>query len=147
MTTCTKKSCATLAHAQADCDKLKVRYKAKHVPDWKNLNAYQCPDCGLFHLGHSFKSFRKVQPVKPEPAQAPIVPSSGALRRKLARLDEKYDRRLRYKAAQFARIVARDLEQLAEDEYQARQIAERAADLADSIAAARKLTEKAFTAA
>ena len=144
MKTCTKKSYTTEAHAQADCDQLKVHFKALRDSDWKNLNAYKCSDCGFFHVGHSFKTARKVQQERKTSIQAPKVPSHGELRRKLARLEKSMDKRRRYQVQEIGKIVARDKQQMAADELQARQIAEWATDLADSIAAARRMAERLF---
>lgn len=144
MKTCTKKAYTTEAHAQADLGKLKALYKAKQVPDWKNLNTYQCPDCDFFHLGHSFKTFRKAQQGKATSIPAPKVPSHGELRRKLARLENSMDKRRRYQVQEIGKIVARDREQMAEDEQAARIIAAWATDLADSIAAAHRMSERHF---
>src|SRR6266849_2599001 len=109
MKNCTKKPYTTEAHAQADCVQLKVHFKAKRDSDWRNLNAYKCSDCGFYHVGHSFKTARKAQQEKPTSIPAPKVPSHGDLRRKLARLEKSMDKRLRYRAKEIGRIVARDL--------------------------------------
>jgi hypothetical protein len=108
----------------------------RHGKHWKRLVVYP-HSCGQFHIGH-------VRQICDKETAAPKVPSHGDLRRKLARLEKSMDKRRRYQVREIGKIVARDLEQMRAEETAARILAERASDLADSIAVARRMAERQF---
>jgi hypothetical protein len=98
---------ATVAKAKLQGDKA-----------WKRLSVYLCPFCGRYHVGHSRRFGKQMPGVKPAPQK---IPSAGALRRKLARIEREWDRQRLHKAAVIGKLIEAD-RQLIETENEMREI-------------------------
>jgi hypothetical protein len=118
---CAKQTYLNEAHAEAEQKKVAASFKKRGGRGYKFLEAYQCRDCGLWHLGRSFKTARRAanQFVKPAPLKK--IPSAGELRRKMERLEREWDRQRRHKAAVIGKLVEAD-RIMAETENEMRQI-------------------------
>lgn len=106
-----KFSYATPAAADTALVQARREYKAngRDGKSWKRLNVYRCPDCQRWHIGRSSKP--PVKPAPPENAQR--VPSTGELRRRLARIERQMDRNHAYRVKLLSEIVAADKAMLA----------------------------------
>ena len=80
---CTKQTYLSEAHAEAEQKKVAAIFKKRGGRGYKFLEAYQCRDCGLWHLGRSFKTARRAANQFVKPAPQSKMPSTGDLRRKL----------------------------------------------------------------
>jgi hypothetical protein len=74
----------------------------------KHLNVYECP-CGRgWCVGRAWRGKRERLAAQPKPEPLPKPRTFGEIRRKLARLEERWDRERRYRAAQLAKVVEAD---------------------------------------
>jgi hypothetical protein len=67
----------------------------------RRLNAYRCDEHVCWHVGRSNRYGVKLQ-------RPPRVPSTGELKRKLRRIEERMDRDRRQRAFLLGRIIERD---------------------------------------
>jgi hypothetical protein len=105
---CTKQTYLSEAHAEAEQKKVAAIFKKRGGREYKFLEAYQCSNCSLWHLGRSFKTARRAANQFVKPAPQPKIPSVGELRRKLARIEREWDRQRLHKAAVIGKLVEAD---------------------------------------
>jgi hypothetical protein len=78
----------------------------------RSLNVYRCPECNGWHVGRSRRDAatarmeRDARRATTPPSRKPLT--FGQMRRKLARLENQWDRQHRYHAAQIAKVVEAD---------------------------------------
>jgi hypothetical protein len=95
------------AQAEAEAALRRLVAQAKHTglggKSWKRLNVFPCGN--HFHIGRSNKL-----PAKYPPAPAPHIPSTGELRRKLARMARDWERKDDHERRQRAEAIGRLIE-------------------------------------
>jgi hypothetical protein len=120
-TTCGKIPYGTRAQAVVALGIYRDQLKRRgHGKDFRKLHVYLCPICpdGIFHLGRSnvrriseteVQQLKKPSAPKPE-VQPPAkkIPSTGELRRKLKRLEEKIDKYNQHRAFVYGQLIERD---------------------------------------
>jgi hypothetical protein len=107
---CTKQTYLSEAHAEAEQKKVAAIFKKRGGRGYKFLDTYQCRDCGLWHLGRSFKTARRTANQFVKPAPQSKMPSTGDLRRKLERMAREWERRDDYQRRQRFAALTRLIE-------------------------------------
>ncbi len=130
-----KNQYASMAEAETACRKAKRQPNKGHA--LRRLNAYHCPECGWYHVGHYAAR------VKQTPVEAKQEPTFAELRRQLnkrIREWERHDDRMRRRKAMeiLNRVAAESESEPANEQYAA--MFTDLADLADSIAVAARMT-------
>jgi len=123
---------------------VKAMRKKHHGDDWKLLRAYHCTECGFWHVGRAWKSriarikheTITVERNKPAPMK---IPSEGELRRRVRNLNKRHDSERRHQAYLWGKIVAEDRAWLEQESERIRIAADRAQDMADTLAIAARL--------
>jgi len=116
----------------------KMESKSRDKQRAKGLVVYHCRDCKKFHVGHLRASYGKPKAETPAPAP-PKIPSIGDLKRKVRNLEKRLDAERRHAAYVIGKIVSKDREWLEAEAERARIEADRAKDMADTLAIAARL--------
>lgn len=107
---CLKQTYLSAAHAEAAQKKMAAIFKKRGGREYKFLEAYQCRDCGLWHLGRAWKTARRELNHVSKPAPQPKPPSVGDLRRRLERMQSAWERHDDYQRKQRATALGRLIE-------------------------------------
>jgi hypothetical protein len=141
ITPCTKQSYPSLAAAEDALARIVREYRrTRHGgKSWKRLVAYRCAKCLQWHHGRDNTEYiQKMHDIANNPPVKKI-PTTGELKRRLRRIEEKLDGEKLNRLYSFGKIMAAQQQAEADAEARRTEVTERVRDLQDSVRIASQL--------